>query len=267
MIFANPPLSEIVAELHWIPWPGAVNPATSPGKVIQFPLPAPELEETYSRFSNNLAKIGFGNSERLSPLGFPTIPFTPLLRFRKPPGSTGGNFLYQIGPGLFSANALPPYSDWNGFKPAVQDGVNAFLDSWGTSRTSEFTKLSLRYINLFSSEFTDDIGSSRFLNEILGIRVEPPAVLTRQMSDPMGLQAGLILNLPLKTGLSMNLTVVDGSVGGKTGIVMTTEAFSVQPTPPYIQQIMERLDSAHSSLHETFLGLTEKLRDKLQPQG
>jgi uncharacterized protein (TIGR04255 family) len=264
MIFAHPPLVEIIAELHWLPWPGAASATATPGQPIQFPLPTPELEETYSRFSSNVAAIGFGVSERLSPMGFPVLPFTPLLRYRKSPGSEG-NFLYQIGPGLFSANALPPYRDWESFRPILKDGVQALLSSLSPSQTSEFTKIVLRYVDLFSSEFTEDIVSFKFLNEILGIELALPSVLSKQVSDANKIQSGLLLTLPLSTGLTMRFTVGDGSAAGKSGIIMSTEVTAEKPTSPYMQQIMEVFETAHDSIRQTFLGLTEKLRAKLQP--
>jgi uncharacterized protein (TIGR04255 family) len=139
MLFSNPPLIELIAELRWIP--GQISPpvpeAAAPG-TIQLPLVPQYVEQTFSNFSNQVAQRGFGMSERLVPVGFPYFPLSVVYRFRKAP-SQQENFLYQIGPGVFSANAVPPYRDWESFRPIVQEGVQALLASRHDSENTDFT--------------------------------------------------------------------------------------------------------------------------------
>lgn len=264
MIFSNPPLVELIAELRWGPWPMTPPLPAAGAGVIQFPLASGYVEETFTNFSNHVAAKGFGISERLVPVGFPYFPFSVAYRFRKPPAQ-GENFLYQIGPGVFSANALPPYRDWESFRPVVQEGVQALLESRHTSEASDFTMVILRYIDLFSEEFTDGKQSFRFLNDILGIKLELPNTLSEQAEDVEKLQSGLQLSIPLKTGLSMNLNFQQGNASGKNGIVMTTEVLTSLPTAPNLPAVMETLEKAHSSIRMAFLGLTEKLRARMKP--
>ncbi len=264
MIFANPPLVELVAELRWGPGPIGSPVQTAGAGIIQFPLASQYSEETFTNFSALVAGKGFGISERLVPVGFPYFPFSVVYRFRKPPAE-GENFLYQIGPGVFSANALPPYRDWDSFRPIVQMGVQSLLDSRHTSENSEFTTVMLRYIDLFSDDFTDGKQSFRFLNDVLGIKLELPKVLSEQVLDIEKLQSGLQLSLPLTTGLSMNMNLQQGTAAGKNGIVMTTEVFASAPTAPNLPQIMETLENAHTSIRATFIGLTERIRARMMP--
>jgi len=63
----------------------------------------------------------------------------------------------------------------------------------------------------------------------------------------------------------MNLNLQEGGAAGKSGILMTIEAFTVQPTAPDLSRIMETLENAHSSIRVTFLGLTERLSAKMRP--
>jgi uncharacterized protein (TIGR04255 family) len=270
MIFSNPPLVELIAELRWMP--GAGNPQVIPqpqggnqllqAVTVQFPLASPYQEESFSRFSKQVAAKGFGVSERLSPIGFPLFPFIVAYRFRKDPG---GNYLYQIGPGLFSANALPPYRDWDSFRPIVQEGIQALLESrHPTEADVPFTTV-LRYIDLFSQEFTEGKRSFRFLNDILGLKVELPSTLSEQIDDINDVQSGIQLSMPLHNGLAMNLHLQEGAAGGKAGILMSTEVLTLQPTAPNITQIMQTLENAHTSIRATFVGLTAKLNAKMQP--
>jgi uncharacterized protein (TIGR04255 family) len=277
MIFSNPPLVELIAELRWIPGTasapipaqGGANQlvqgvAIQQGVTIQFPLTAPYLEESFSRFSIQAAAQGFGMSERLIPTGFPLLPFTVVYRFRKPPAA-GGNFLYQIGPGLFSANALPPYRDWDSFRPIVREGVQALLTSRPSAENGPFATVVLRYIDLFTEEFTEGKQSLRFLNEILGLKLELPNILSEQISDINAVQSGIQLSMPLRNGLAMNLLLQNGAAAGRPGILMSTEVLTVQPTPPDISAVMQSLESAHTSVRLTFMGLTEKLSARMQP--
>ena len=264
MIFSNPPLVELITELRWVPGsPGSPEPKidTQSG-VLQFPLMSPHLDETFSRFANEVAALGFGNSERLIPVGFPYLPFSVVYRYRKPPAQ-GENYLYQIGPGVFSANALPPYRDWDSFRPIVQEGIKALLDSRHPSENGEFTKVTLRYINLFSEEFTEGRSSFQFMNDVLGIKLLLPETLAQQSQDFTKIQSGLSLSMPLKAGVAMSLNLAEGIAAGKSGIIMTTEVFSVHPVSPYVQQIAETLEKAHDSIRATFLGLTTNLRAKM----
>ena len=265
MIFANPPLVELVAELRWVPGATTATEQATGGLTLQFPLVAPYLEETFSRFSTQAASRGFVISERLVPAGFLNVPFSVVYRFRKLP-TQDQNFLYQIGPGVFSANALPPYRDWDSFRPIVQDGVEALLASRHASENREFAAVMLRYIDLFTEEFTMGLKSFRFLNEILGINLQLPNTLREQAAETDMIQSGLQLQLPLKNGLAMALTLQDGGiVAGKTGILMTTQVVSTQPTRPDLRVIMETLENAHRSIRVTFLGLTERLTAQMQP--
>ena len=232
MIFSNPPLVELIAELRWMP--GTATPSVLPqpqgggqllqALTIQFPLTLSYQEESFSRFSNQVAERGFGTSERLLPVGFPLLPFTVVYRFRKT--ASGGNFLYQIGPGLFSANALPPYRDWDSFRPIVREGIQALLESRHPTENVPFAAVILRYIDLFSEEFTEGKRSFRFLNEVLGVKLELPNILNGQVSDINLVQAGLQLSMPLRNGLAMNINLQDGAAAGKAGILMSTEVFT-----------------------------------------
>jgi uncharacterized protein (TIGR04255 family) len=264
MIFSNPPLAEIIAELRWLPWSASQpqpQPA-GPGVVVQFPLASPYQEETYSKFSNEVAAKGFGLSERMFPSSFPPLPFQVVYRYRKPAGQS--NFVYQLGLGLFSANALPPYQDWDSFRPVVQDGVQALLSSRHPSENREFARISLRYIDLFSAEFTEGKSSFEFANDILGFKLSIPAAIKDQTSNMAKLQAGVQLSMPLNTGLTMNLNFAEGIAAGKSGIVMNTEVVASDPTAPYMHPIMETFEKAHTSIRATFIGLTEKLRAKMK---
>jgi uncharacterized protein (TIGR04255 family) len=260
MIFANPPLVELVAELRWVPgFAGTVNPQ---GGTATIQLPIGFGEESLEKFRRLIAQKGFSVSERLVPVGFPLVPFSVTQRFRKQ--SNEENYLYQVGLGVFSANALPPYRSWDSFRPIVREGVETLLATRHTTDRANITVL-LRYLDVFTDDFTEGRKSVAFLNDVLGIKLLLPAALTEQAANLPELRAGLQLTLNLKDGLCMNIALQDGAVGTKTGIVMTTEVFTIQPVNPQLDSIMENFERAHSYIRGTFLGLTTKIRDKMNP--
>lgn len=264
MIFANPPLLELIAELRWLPGAVALPATPLPGAMMQFPIIPDHVEETLRNFINQIAAQGFGMSERIIPSGFPLLPFAVVYRVRKS-GPEDKQFLYQIGPGVFSANALPPYRNWETFKPIVQQGIRTLLESRHAAERGDFTAVSLRYVDLFSDEFSGGKPSFAFLNEILGIKIGLPKALIEQVGDMSTAKSGLQLSMPLKTGLKMNLNIQDGTAAGKNGILMVTEVIATEPIPANLEAIMGVLEKAHGSIRMTFLSLTERLNDKMQP--
>lgn len=261
MIFANPPLIELVAELRWVPGAsGPVNPQTG---IATIQLPFGFGEESLENFRRLVAQKGFSVSERLAPIGFPLVPFTVAQRFRKP-SSDNENYLYQIGLGVFSANALPPYRSWDSFRPIVAVGVESLLATRHASDQANMRVL-LRYLDVFTDEFTEGRKSADFLNNVLGIKMSLPKSLVEAAADNPELGVGLQLTMKLKDGLCMNLGFQEGTVGTKTGILMSTEVFTIQPVNPQLGTIMENFESAHSYIRSTFLGLTTKIHGKMQP--
>jgi len=99
--------------------PGGVSLPIITGDVSRF-------EEFFMRFGGAAHQLGFAEVERLTPPNFPLIGFQPVFRFR-PPSDKGRKVLYQVGAGMFSANAVPPYKSWDDFGPVVRSGVRALI--------------------------------------------------------------------------------------------------------------------------------------------
>jgi uncharacterized protein (TIGR04255 family) len=260
MIFSNPPLVELVAELRWVP--GVSGASVPPSGPINIQFPIASMEESFEKFRQSVATKGFAVSERLVPPGFPTLPFSVAQRFRKP--SSAENYVYQIGMGVFSANALPPYRSWDSFRPIVNEGVETLLASRHSSDNGNISVI-LRYLDVFSDDLTEGLKSFDFLNSVLGIRLTLPPVLMDQVESHQELRAGIQLAFPLKDGLSMNIGFQDATVAGKTGLLMTTEVFTINPVNAELGKIMQNFDKAHDYIRVTFVGLTKKIHDKMKP--
>ena len=259
MQFANPPIVELVAELRWVP--GISGPTNPDGSVsLQFPLAF--VEQSLETFRTSITQQGFNISERLIPGGFPTLPFAVVQRFRK--SSEQENYAYQLGWGIFSANALPPYRNWDSFRPIVQSGVQTLFASRHPTDRSNVSVI-LRYLDVFSDEMTGGRKSFAFLNDILGIEVLLPRSLSEKAMNMRELQAQLQVSIPLQQNLFMKITVQDGTLGTKSGVIMTTEVFSPQAITPSLQAVMSLFEEAHNHIRTTFMDLTAKIHDKMRP--
>jgi uncharacterized protein (TIGR04255 family) len=261
MQFSQPPLIELIAEFRWAP-----SGATSANQAVPTAvfLSARE-EEFFARIADRVSEWGFSASERVVPSGFLVPPFQVVYRFRRPQ-KKGEHYLYQVGPGVFTANALPPYKNWNAFRPIVQDGINLLIDLRDDSeKNAEFINVSLRYIDLFPPDLTEGQPMLAFLTDTLGIGLDLPSVLSDQAALQKDIQPQVQLNIPLRTGLNMSLTIANGVAGGKPGVVMDTTVQAAHPTASNSAAVMETLESAHSSIRQTFLGLTKRLHAKMEP--
>lgn len=79
---------------------------------------------------------------------------TPRLRFF----TVDERRLIQIGPGLLSANSLPPYPSWHEFRELIEFALNSYLS---VTTSPQLTRIGLRYINKL------DLNSSAPLRQYL----------------------------------------------------------------------------------------------------
>lgn len=265
--FAKAPLIELVMELRWIPKGSTpLEPAPIQLQGQQGPsvfLGGTKQEEFYMRAGGELYRTGFDRSERLLPAGAPFALYQPVFRFRSE--SQGRrSILYQVGYGMFSVNALPPYDSWDKFLPFVSEGVQVLLGSRAEADQGQaFSQVTLRYINFFGEDLTRGLSASAFASEILGISTSlPPAF------DPIA--TGQVKNfvtkfdLPIETG-SLTVSVGDGDFRNRHGILLDTSVSAVGIDPGQ-DEIMRFLHSAHAVIHRLFVKLTEPIHVLMQPQ-
>ena len=118
--FELAPIIEIIAELRWLP-PNILPPQQGQ---IQLSFGAPDSDAFLLNFSQRPEIAAFTQSEILVPSGFPMPLHSVARRFRDPNNTSA---LLQIGPGIFTANALQPYKRWSEFRPTVESGVKALF--------------------------------------------------------------------------------------------------------------------------------------------
>lgn len=262
--FANPPLIELITELRWNT-PNSNTPPFSSAGIPSFAQPA-DSEESMIRFGGEVYSKGFQNIERLTPPNFPTFAGHVAIRFKRQDHSEKP-VLYQVGPGIFTANATAPYKTWDDFSPIVRDGVEALLKTRSSSEHEEpFSSISVRYIDAFDDHFLGGQSSSEFISETLGFKISLPAALNEITETGKFPMPFLRLEIPITGGMYMALTVGEGIVADKKSVILDTTVITTSPTSAEIGAVMEKLLSARNVIHDVFIKISHKLSDKMKQE-
>lgn len=265
--FHNPPLVELVAELRWNDpsLPSGLPPGFPPG--FAFPGSQIAFDQQLPEMTSAMTSLGFGQSERLIPPNFPAPAQSPIVRFRySGPAGDGReqlpSSLFQIGNGLFTANAVKPYKSWDDFRPVVESGINILLQTQKMDVSGY--ALTLRYINAFREDLTDGMSHIQFLKNVLGFKIDLPQVL---LNHAEGQEIELPLTqliVPLSFG-SLQLQMTQGEVEGSKAYILENVVQFKDPVAADVGAIMDSLSRARAVIHDVFLGLSAPLRDKMLP--
>lgn len=266
--FRNAPLLEIIAELRWqAPYPSlpqAIQPLGGQSAPTLL-LGSTQVDSFLHRFGSEVYKLGFQRMERLFPSGLPMLQGQPVARYRSDAGDLS-NVIYQVGAGIFSANAVPPYRSWKHFAPSVQAGLNALLQAREDhERTLPFDPVSLRYIDAFKPDLTGGRDVADFLSEVLKIELRLPDAIIRHLAPDQSPKPFVNLTIPIVSGV-IRMTVGEAMVSGSTAILFDTTLSTNAPVNPEIPSIMSAFVSAHSIIHDIFMQLTAPIRHLMQPE-
>ena len=268
MLFAKPPLVELIAELRWGAQPtGAPSGGMEHGAPnISMPLTITNrTEEWFIQFGAKISADGYTRVERLIPTGFPLMPIQPVYRFRKN-APEDGTSLYQLGPGLFTANITPPYKSWDQFQPIVKNGVEKLLQSrTDTENTEPFRTVLLRYIDAFGPEFLAGEPAVDFLANKLGFKLELPEIIKKFAKPFSPIQSALNFGVHLKNNFFMTINVGEGIANGKKAVVMDTTVATGVPIECSSEKVMHTFNEARSIIHEAFIEITRPISSIMQP--
>jgi len=252
----NAPLVELIAELRWEPAHQTGLPMQVPGLGSTFMIgPGPQaskVDEFFIHFGSEIRKTGHTETERLVPPGLPFLAHQPIFRFRKSRAETLQS-LYQLGLGLFSANAVPPYETWKDFRPVVESGVEGMLQARPMEeRDKPIVLASLRYIDAFTTKLTEGRDIVRFLQEVMNISISIPVAPSQHLQPGTNAKPVIQLQIPMKEGLVMTFGIGEGMANGEAAILMDTNVASTLPTKPNVVAIMQVFDDAHDAIDNTF---------------
>jgi uncharacterized protein (TIGR04255 family) len=265
--FHNAPLAEIIVELRWPPGSSTLSLPRQPS-VQQFPplvLGSGQFENFIHRFGGEVYNRGFERTERIIPGGLPVPAGQVVCRF-KSSSPERANVLYQVGLGIFSANAVPPYRSWNNFVPVVEKGVEALINARDDAeKTLPFNTVSLRYIDSFGPQLTGGRDAATFLSEVLKIELIFPEAILKHRAPDKSLKPFLVTTVPLTSGV-LRLGAGDALVNGKPTILLDTALSTNNVVEPNKDRVMESLNLAHTLIREIFLDLTLPIHDLMQPE-
>lgn len=246
----NAPVIEVIAELRWSPLalPEAMLMGSGP-KVIPPPL-ASGTNEFFGRLSDHFRGMGYTAVTRLVPEPFPMLVHQPVLRFDRPEGN-GLKSLYQVGPGLFSANAVPPYDSWlEAFSKTVASGVESLLAARDAAeRDAPFEAVTLRYLDAFGPSLTEGRDSLAFAREVLGISVDLPKALTQHLRDGAAWKPFLQFHVPVGDGLVLSIAIGDGIANERPAVLMDWSLICSTQVMPDVAEVMRVLNHAHEVIY------------------
>lgn len=258
--FSNAPLIEAIAELRW----GAASalPVIAPGQPFTFTTEGVASEEFFMHFGAECSAKGLMRAERILPQGLPAFPGQVVYRFRTTPPA---NRLLQVGSGVFSANILPPYGNWDSVKEHFATGVDVLIASRPESeRNSKFSHVNIRYVNGFGSEYLDGITRNSFLRS-LGFVVTKPRRL-QVISDGAASESfNLSTTINVSDGFIFQVNVSEGLKDGHPAQIVELSATALNIAPDR-EEILNVFQSSHDLIEEVFLDMTQAFHQVMEPQ-
>lgn len=252
----NAPLVELIAELRWNPLRAPEGQVQAGGLGPTFVATNPnQFDQFFMQFAGAIHGAGYTQAERLVPPGFPIMGQQPVYRFKEAAqGSTSS--LYQVGPGVFTANAVPPYESWTQFGPVVEKGVRALLRArLREEADAPFFATNLRYIDAFGPALTEGRDIGRFVKEVLGIDLAIPKALTQHLQSGSAAKPSLQFQIPMANGMLMTLSIGEGAVNGQMAILMDTSVATTIDVQPNVEAVMAAFNHAQASISDSFLKL------------
>lgn len=261
-LYENAPLVEVVAEFHW----ELVPIEMMPGMSID-----PLFVKASEKFTTVLTENGFGFIERLVPPNIPTelVSDRPVLRFRQAENKWP---LFQIGPGVFTANITPPYEGWGEFRQIIEFGVTQFDEIYSLGSTfATLTMLQLRYLDAFTQAHRlKDYRS--FMADELNL----PLALSDDLVMPL-IQNGADydfmteVKIPLERlpGASLVFKASPGMRDNQQAALLDLRVIQRRPSelPAARPQVMDWMDNAHQVLRMVFQSLTSPaLKEAMGPE-
>lgn len=262
--FQNAPLIEVIVELRWgVPHPFTPpGPAHAPGQQFHVNFEVSQNEDFFMDFGAECGARGLQRAERIIPQGFPVLPGQVVYRFRS--NDRGDQNLLQVGAGVFTVNALPPYKGWPSFEALVGRGIEALLASRpATEAGVGFTSVNVRFINGFGTEYFEGASRISFLRS-LGFVLQVPVELGNvsredestffNLNYVTGLQGGAKLQVNLGEG------VKDGTPIQVVELGSTYE--NVDATP---EALLAAINESHEMIEKIFMDMTTPIHALMKP--
>ncbi len=261
--YSKAPLVELIAELRW---GEALNISAGDSlSAIQPDLPTSKDEEIYMQFGAAVSAIGYGRFERVLPPGFPRLHGHVVCRYR-PTNPSEQAPLFQLGPGVFTANALPPYKSWASFSPVVRKGIDCLFKAYDVAQmpAPAFNAVLVRYIDAFGDDLTAGRNVQAFLREVMGLNIVLPDVLLTVALDANDIQPLLHLAIPVSLG-RLEIKIAEGKKSNERAIMLDTAILIQNAIGSNADAAMQALTEGRQLIHDLFRGLTKPIHVAMSP--
>lgn len=157
-VLKNPPLKEVIFELHW-----ELEFIADQNIKIDS-----HFEEAVLKFSNSCQQ-GFKEIEILKPTSIPYTAFNHKIthRFFR---EKGQHPLYQLGPGVFTVNDNNKNYNWGEFEKLLKNGIGCIRNSY--PKPLVLGKVELRYFDAVPITCLGDTDKFEFLKKHLKVNAE-----------------------------------------------------------------------------------------------
>lgn len=262
--YKNAPLVELIAEVRW----GPLSDTESAGqpRVLRISLPHPSDEDIFMHYAVVIAQKGYGRFERLIPPGAPVPMTVPACRFR-PSNVEQQSPLFQVGKGIFTANALPPnYQSWQSFCPVVKTGLESLYEAYSRAGqpAPQISEVLIRYIDVFGAELTSGRDLTEFLADVMGVKLSLPSSITSLAKAGTSSQQVIQLEQEIDLGL-LNLVIGPTIKANDTAVLLDTSILVQRAIGTDVNAAIGALTEARGVIHDLFRALTTPLHDTMGP--
>lgn len=259
-LYKNAPLVEVIVEVAW-----NLNKLEAiPNSFID-----PHFKSFSDDFTQNIIKAGYPVIERIVSEQVPLelIGGSPVFRCRVEKDSWP---LFQIGPGIFTANIVLPYNGWDEFRKVISVGLDTLFESYPMSKKYLIiNKTSLRYIDAFT-EAHGMKNYSEFLYNNLALNINiPDEIENKFVLDKKDIKSTININFPVKESMnSMLVKIGSGKSKDKEALLIEMNISATNSdTPRTSTKIKRWLDNAHVTVSDFFqLIITEETEEILGPR-
>ncbi|WP_077035965.1 TIGR04255 family protein [Pelomonas sp. KK5] len=260
----NAPLLELIAEVKWVPpW---VPQAMVAGVPRMVPQNLQEFSAFVDAFSRSVASLEYTEQLRLYPQELPALLHQPLIRANNAKATIGPS-LYQAGLGVFSANATPPYKNWEMFSPVVRSGLEALVSARNAvTDVAPVASITLRYLDAFTAYHLHGLESTAFIKE-LGFELQAPKISLDYMAKDGACKPYSQFHIPLTDGGLLAMSVGDGIANGTPAVLLDTAVTFFPNAEVSTDQIMESFVRAHEIIDDIFRVMIKPIAHLMRAEG
>ena len=244
-MYANPPLVEVIVELRW-----KLKALTlTPGGTLD-----PFFDEFSADLARRLKEDGYAFAEPLVPSEIPmeVLAHRVVRRFRRAENTWP---VFQCGPGVFTANIVPPYDGWRAFSGIVRRGLDHVFAAYPVAdKYLQPDGIQLKYIDAFTADHGFK-SYSEFVR-LLNVRAELPSISPPRSDAAKDMEA--VMEFRLKTDSPVGVGVIKISPGissGARALVMEMSLRSPYQDSANPAQAISWLNSAHKVVRGWFEGI------------